>query len=49
MPVIRVEVPAGTPASTQESIRIAVKAAVLRTLAPKQTVDRRGKLTPYRG
>ena len=37
MPVIRVEVPAGTPADTQETIRIAVKAAVLRTLAPKQT------------
>ena len=37
MPVIRVEVPAGTPADTQNTIRIAVKAAVLKTLAPKQT------------
>ena len=37
MPVIRLEVPAGTPADTQETIRIAVKAAVLKTLAPKQT------------
>ena len=37
MPVIRVEVPAGTPADTQNTIRIAIKAAVLRTLAPKQT------------
>ena len=31
MPVIRVEVPAGTPAGTQETIRTAVKAAVLKT------------------
>ena len=37
MPVIRVEIPAGTPAGTQESIRTAVKAAVLKTLAPKET------------
>ena len=37
MPVIRVEVPAGTSVDTQESIRTAVKAAVLRTLAPKET------------
>ena len=37
MPVIRVEVPTGTPADTQRTIRIAVKAAVLKTLAPKQT------------
>ena len=37
MPVIRLEVPTGTPADTQEAIRIAVKAAVLKTLAPKQT------------
>ena len=37
MPVIRVEVPAGTPADTQETIRTAVKAAVLKTLAPKET------------
>ena len=37
MPVIRVEVPAGTSADTQETIRTAVKAAVLKTLAPKQT------------
>ena len=37
MPVIRVEVPSGTPADTQETIRIAVKRAVLQTLAPKET------------
>ena len=37
MPVIRVEVPVGTPADTQKTIRTEVKAAVLRTLAPKQT------------
>ena len=37
MPVIRVEVPSGTPADTQEAIRTAVKAAVLQTLAPKET------------
>ena len=37
MPVIRVEIPSGTPVQTQESIRAAVKAAVLRTLAPKET------------
>ena len=37
MPVIRVEVPTGTPAGTQKTIRTAVKAAVLRTLAPKET------------
>ena len=37
MPVIRVEVPAGTSVDTQESIRTAIKAAVLRTLAPKET------------
>ena len=37
MPVIRVEVPNGTPADTQRTIRTEVKAAVLRTLAPKET------------
>ena len=37
MPVIRLEVPSGTPATTQEAVRVAVKAAVLKTLAPKQT------------
>ena len=37
MPVIRVEVPAGTSVDTQKSIRTAIKAAVLRTLAPKET------------
>ena len=37
MPVIRVEVPAGTSAETQETIRVATKEAVLRTLAPKET------------
>ena len=40
MPVIRVEVPAGTPADTQKTIRTAVKAAVLKTLAPKETNGR---------
>ncbi len=33
MPVIRIEVPAGTPVGTQQAIRVAVKAAVLKTLA----------------
>ncbi len=37
MPVIRVEVPTGTPVETQKTIRSEVKAAVLRTLAPKET------------
>ena len=37
MPVIRVEVPTGTSAETQETIRIATKEAVLKTLAPKET------------
>ena len=37
MPVIRVEVPAGTPADTQKTIRTAIKAAVLKTLAPNET------------
>jgi len=37
MPVIRIEVPAGTPTGTQKAIRVAVKAAVLKTLAPKET------------
>ena len=37
MPVIRIEVPAGTAADTQKTIRTAVKAAVLKTLAPKET------------
>ncbi len=37
MPVIRIEVPAGTPVGTQQAIRVAVKAAVLKTLAPKET------------
>ena len=37
MPVIRVEVPSGTPVDTQQIIRTGVKAAVLRTLAPKET------------
>ena len=36
MPVIRVEVPEGTPTETKENIRVAVKAAVLKTLAPKE-------------
>ncbi|MDT8346052.1 MAG: tautomerase family protein [Thermohalobaculum sp.] len=37
MPVIRIEVPEGTPAATKARIREGVKAAVLRTLAPKET------------
>ena len=37
MPVIRIEVPAGTAVDTQKTIRTAIKAAVLRTLAPKET------------
>ncbi len=37
MPVIRVEVPTGTPVETQRTIRTGVKAAVLKTLAPKET------------
>mgnify|MGYP002636509343 CR=1 FL=1 len=37
MPVIRIEVPEGTPAETKRSIREGVKQAVLDTLAPKET------------
>ncbi len=37
MPVIRIEVPKGTPDATQERIRVDVKDAVLKTLAPKET------------
>jgi phenylpyruvate tautomerase PptA (4-oxalocrotonate tautomerase family) len=37
MPVIRIEVPEGTPTGTKKIIREDVKAAVLRTLAPKET------------
>ena len=37
MPVIRIEVPKETPDGTQAAIRVAVKEAVLRTLAPKET------------
>jgi phenylpyruvate tautomerase PptA (4-oxalocrotonate tautomerase family) len=36
MPVIRVEVPEGTPRETKKRIREGVKQAVLRTLAPKE-------------
>ena len=36
MPVVRVEVPKGTPDVAQGRIRDAVKEAVLRTLAPKE-------------
>ena len=46
MPVIRVEVPAGTPADTQKTIRTAVKAAVLKTLAPKEFIE--GWYNPHR-
>ena len=37
MPVIRIEVPLGTPAQTKKCIREGVKLAVLKTLAPKET------------
>ncbi|MEL6372907.1 MAG: tautomerase family protein [Pseudomonadota bacterium] len=37
MPVIRIEVPDGTPKPTQQRIRAGVKQAVLDTLAPKET------------
>ena len=36
MPVIRVEVPEGTPQETKKRIREGVKQAVLKTLAPKE-------------
>ncbi len=37
MPVIRIEVPKGTPDAIQLKIRADVKQAVLKTLAPKET------------
>lgn len=37
MPVIRVELPIGTPVETKKIIREGVKQAVLDTLAPKET------------
>ena len=37
MPVIRIEVPEGTPASKKQRIRLGTKQAVLDTLAPKET------------
>lgn len=37
MPVIRIEVPEGTDADAKAAVRTAVKAAVLATLAPKET------------
>lgn len=37
MPVIRIEVPEGTPKETKHRIRIGAKQAVLDTLAPKET------------
>jgi phenylpyruvate tautomerase PptA (4-oxalocrotonate tautomerase family) len=37
MPVIRIDLPEGTPQSTKAAVRDGVKAAVLRTLAPKET------------
>ncbi|MBA5776957.1 tautomerase family protein [Stappia sp. F7233] len=37
MPVIRIDVPSGTPIDVQKRIRLGVKDAVLRTLAPKET------------
>ena len=36
MPVIRIEVPEGTASESKRRIREAVKAAVLKTLAPKE-------------
>lgn len=36
MPVIRIEVPEGTSTETKRRIRDSVKAAVLKTLAPKE-------------
>ena len=37
MPVIRIEVPEGTPTETKRQIREGTKQAVLDTLAPKET------------
>ncbi len=37
MPVIRIDVPRGTAVDAQVRIRLAVKEAVLKTLAPKET------------
>ena len=37
MPVIRIEIPEGTPLETKHRIREGVKQAVLDTLAPKET------------
>ncbi|MEE8351262.1 MAG: tautomerase family protein [Rhodospirillales bacterium] len=37
MPVIRIEIPEGTPKETKKNIRGGVKQAVLDTLAPKET------------
>ena len=37
MTVVRVEVPEGTPTETKRLLRESVKAAVLKTLAPKET------------
>ena len=36
MPVVRIEVPEGTSTEIKRRIRVAVKEAVLRTLAPKE-------------
>lgn len=37
MPVIRIDVPEGTPQDTKRRIREGIKQAVLETLAPKET------------
>ncbi len=37
MPVIRIDLPEGTSQATKAAVRDGVKAAVLRTLAPKET------------
>ena len=37
MPVIRIDLPEGTPAAAKAAVRDGVKAAVLSTLAPKET------------
>jgi class 3 adenylate cyclase len=51
MPVIRIDLPEGTPRATKTAVRNGVKAAVLRTLAPKETkydyVAIAAKLCPF--
>ena len=40
MPVIRIEIPEGTPSEIKKTVRIEVKQAVLETLAPKETKNK---------